>query len=586
MSKRVARQRKKKQVKTKQKSKKKLIAIICSVFCLTLVAGVMAQWKFLPGSSKPLVMSPPTQGSFAAGSPSKEYIYAGGRLIATEEPQATSSATPTPTPTPPSNQSSTTTENVFWTNVIKVTPSGNSLSKAGDYGWDAGAVSIRAIASGDGYVEVTAGETNAARMFGLGSGDSSQSYEDIEFAIYMVAGGPINIYEGGVYRGSFGTYATGDRLRVAVEGQAVKYYKMTPTPTLLYTSTGTVSYPLAADTSLYTTGATISNAVISGQLTGPIVQNITWANVSGVLPTGNSLSKNTDYGWNAGAISTRALGTGDGYAEFTASETSTNRMFGLSHGDSDYSYTDIDFAIFLDSGSAIQIYEGGSYRGVAGTYSVGDRLRVSVESGIVKYRKNGALIYTSTAVPSFPLLVDTSLNTPAGTITDAVISGNLVSAVGEDISWTSHFSVTPSGNSLTKAGDYGWDAGAVSTKSISTGDGYAEFTASETNTNRMFGLSNGQTDHSYTDIDFAIYLDSGGAIQVYEGGSYRGVVGSYSAGDRLRVSVEGGIVKYRKNGVLLYTSAVTPTHPLLVDTSLYSPGATITNATISGNLSP
>ena len=48
--------------------------------------------------------------------------------------------------------------------------------------------------------------------------------------------------------------------------------------------------------------------------------------------------------------------------------------------------------------------------------------------------------------------------------------------------------------------------------------------------------------------------------------------GTYQAGDRFRVAVEGGVVKYRRNGVLFYTSAGAPAYPLLVDTALYSLG--------------
>ncbi len=65
-----------------------------------------------------------------------------------------------------------------------------------------------------------------------------------------------------------------------------------------------------------------------------------------------------------------------------------------------------------------------------------------------------------------------------------------------------------------------------------------------------------------------------------ESGVYRAAGGKYAAGDKLRVSVEGGSVKYRKNGALLYESRVTPSYPLNVDTSLYSAGATVAGARI------
>jgi hypothetical protein len=146
--------------------------------------------------------------------------------------------------------------------------------------------------------------------------------------------------------------------------------------------------------------------------------------------------------------------------------------------------------------------------------------------------------------------------------------------------------VAISGNSLTKTAAEGWDnAGAASTQAIVSGDGYVEFTASETSSYRMCGLSQGDANQSYTDIDFAMYPTANSHVYVYEGGVYRGDFGTYATGDLLRVAVEGGVVKYKKNGTVFYTSSVAPSYPLLVDTSLYTAGSTISNVVISGNLS-
>ncbi|HSE32450.1 MAG TPA: hypothetical protein VLA93_12840, partial [Pyrinomonadaceae bacterium] len=101
--------------------------------------------------------------------------------------------------------------------------------------------------------------------------------------------------------------------------------------------------------------------------------------------------------------------------------------------------------------------------------------------------------------------------------------------------------------------------------------------------NRFCGLSSGDGSQDYTDVDFALGPAAGGTIYIYEAGVSRGTFGTYATGDLLRVAVEGGVVKYRKNGTLLYTSTVTPTYPLLVDTALYSNGATISNAVVSSN---
>src|SRR5215213_5365777 len=178
---------------------------------------------------------------------------------------------------------------------------------------------------------------------------------------------------------------------------------------------------------LYSPNALLFNPQSGG------TQNVIWTNVIGATVSGNSLTKTAANNWgNAGAVSAQAIASGDGYVEFTASETSTWRMGGLSRGDSDQNYTDIDFAIYptgTGSGNVIQVYESGVYRGDFGTYATGDRLRVAVESGVVKYSKNGTVIYTSTVAPSFPLLADTSLYSNGSTLTNVIISGNLNSNV-------------------------------------------------------------------------------------------------------------------------------------------------------------
>ena len=117
---------------------------------------------------------------------------------------------------------------------------------------------------------------------------------------------------------------------------------------------------------------------------------------------------------------------------------------------------------------------------------------------------------------------------------------------GESVAWANAVGVAVSGNNLTKTAAFGWgNAGATSTKNITSGDGYVEFTASETNLSRMGGLSNGDTDQNWQDIDFAIYAANDSNLYLYEAGNYIGGFGPYAAGDTLRIGVEGGVVKFR-----------------------------------------
>jgi alpha-tubulin suppressor-like RCC1 family protein len=403
--------------------------------------------------------------------------------------------------------SGTLLENVLWTNGVNVTSAGSDLRKsAGAAAWDAGAVSTRGIVSMDGYLELVASETTTSRMIGLSQGDTSQTYQDIDFALYL-AGQTIYVYERGASRGSFGTYVTGDRLRVSVEGGAIRYRK---NGVLLYESTVAPSFPLLVDSSLYTRGATLRGAVLSGELVDVALASPVFS-----LPTGHYATAQTVVVTSPDPLATIH------YTTTGADPTEADAVIG--------------------SGESILVEQDTVLKARAW------------RSGLI----------------------------PSGVTTATYTFGPIAT---EPVVWTNGVNVTVAGSDLTKSGTAAaWDAGAASTRAIVSMDGYLELVASETTTSRMIGLSQGDTNPTYQDIDFAIYL-AGSSVYVYEAGASRGAFGSYVAGDRLRVAVENGAIRYRKNGVLLYESTVAPSFPLLVDSSLYTRGATLKGAVISGEL--
>jgi hypothetical protein len=155
--------------------------------------------------------------------------------------------------------------------------------------------------------------------------------------------------------------------------------------------------------------------------------------------------------------------------------------------------------------------------------------------------------------------------------------------------------VTINGNNLTKptTANAGWNAGTISTQSLS-GDGYVEFSTNESNTNKMAGLNHNHVGQNYTEIDYTISLSLSGNVRIFENNT--SVInqandtyffGTYMAGDVFRVAIEGGVVKYYRNGTRIHTSTSTEPviYPLFVDTSLNTLGATITNAQLSGSWS-
>jgi hypothetical protein len=472
-------------------------------------------------------------------------------------------------------------EPVIWGAPAGVAIAGNTLTKTWATSWgNAGAASTKVLAAGDGYVEFTAQETNTYRMLGLSNGDFNYSWEDIDFALYAAADATLRVYERGVNRGTFGAYASGDKLRIAVSGNVVRYYR---NGALLYTSGSVPTYPLLVDTSLYNNGATLANAVISGVWATSNTEPVTWTSVGGATASANSLVKTAAVGWgNAGAVSTKFLALGEGYVEHTIKETNTFRMLGLSHGSASNSWDDIGYALYPMADATLRVYEKGVLRGSFGGYGVGDKLRIAVVGGAVRYYRNGTLLYSSTVAPAYPLVVDTALYNTGSTLSNVVVSRNWLAPNSEPIVWTAAGGVSVAANTITKSASIGWDnAGAVSSKSLAAGDGYVEHTVRETNSYRIIGLSNGNTNLSWDDIDFGFYTLANGTLRVYERGVFRGTFGTYQTGDRLRVSVSGGVVRYIRNGVVVYTSTMAPAYPLLVDSALYTPGATLGDVVIS-----
>lgn len=149
------------------------------------------------------------------------------------------------------------------------------------------------------------------------------------------------------------------------------------------------------------------------------------------------------------------------------------------------------------------------------------------------------------------------------------------------IVWTSLTNCTAVGGTLTKTGaGAADDAGAISSQQL-IGDGYVEFTATETNKWRMLGFK-ASASADYTDIPFGIMLLDTGLFTVFELGSMVSSGNPYVAGDVLKINISSGAVTYLQNGVLVYTSAVTATFPLYAVARMGGPASTLTDCGIYG----
>jgi len=414
-------------------------------------------------------------------------------------------------------------DNLVWTALVNVTANGSSLSKSGgcDGCGDAGAVSNQSIASGDGYVEFTASEANTYRGAGLSNGNTNTLLSDIDFAILLTATGRAEIRENGVWK--FDTaYVANTVFRVGVVGGRVQYRK---NGSVLYTSATLPAYPLLVDTTLWSSNATITNAVVSNA-NGPGPGDSTPPIISSVAASGITASSAT-INWTTNEAADSQVDYGVTVAYGSSTNLDGNRVTAHSQ--------------MLSGLTPATLYH----------------YRVRSRDAAGNIAVSGDFTFTSTP------------NSGGG-------------GGAQNVVWTALVNLTATGNSLRKTGgcEGCGDAGAVSTQSIASGDGYVEFTASEATLYRGAGLSNGNTNTLLSDIDFAILLTAGGRAEVREKGAWKSDT-AYSAGTVLRVAVFGGKVQYSKNGLVFYTSVAAPVYPLLVDTTFWSLNSTVTNAVIS-----
>ncbi len=348
-------------------------------------------------------------------------------------------------------------------------------------------------------------------------------------------------------------------------------------------------------------------------------------------------------------------------------------MVGLSTTNANADWTSIQYLIRLRGDAQWEVRQSASGSLFLGSYAANDVFRIAVEANVVKYYQTGVLRYISAVTPTLPLLVDVSINSLNGTVTNAIVSNfntgtftatatnagatpayqwklnganvgtnsatytntalndndvvtcvltpdlggcsliaytsNAVTNIPvpaptsidlylsgaistaacaeaiEQVVWklTDLVNTQATGNNLTKIQAGGsWNGGAASWNTVAN-NGYFQFTATETNTERMVGLSTTNANADWTSIQYVVYLRNNAQWEVRQSASGSLFLGSYAANDVFRIAVESNVVKYYQNGVLRYISAVAPTLPLVADVSINTIAGTVTNAVIVNN---
>ncbi|MBK7851617.1 MAG: T9SS type A sorting domain-containing protein [Bacteroidetes bacterium] len=405
-------------------------------------------------------------------------------------------------------------EDVVWigaSSSLRNTISGNSLTKASsNNNWDGNGFSYQSV-SNNGYMQSTVVEVNRERVFGLSSTDASSSYTSIQYAFHLLNTGSLQIYESGVSRGLFGTYAASDVLKIAVENNIVKYYQ---NGTQIYISAVTPTLPLYVDVCTRAVGATVWDVKVSNGNTGTF--NATGTN-AGTSPSYQWQLNGSNVGTNSSTYTNTSLVAGD---VLTCTQTSD-----------------------VDGCSPSTLYNS-------------NQILIGDQNPTIQ----NAFYITGTAAAS------------------------ACKEVLEDVVWiiaSSSAKNQISGNSLAKITSNGnWDGNAFSYQSVSN-NGYMQCVATETNKDRLIGLSSTDASSANSTIQFGFRMGATGNLNIYESGVNRGTFATYTTGDILKIAVESNVVKYYLNGAMIHISAVAPTLPLYVDVSLRSVGATVSTVQVS-----
>jgi hypothetical protein len=529
---------------------------------------------------------------------------------ASTEPAPTPTPTPTPSPVVATFSNPASGATVSGTVTVSVGATGGSgytyVVKAGTatiYTGTGSSFSWNTASVANGSVTLTATATSSAGVSGSATRTVTVSNTVAPLAVAFTSpaagatvAGTVNVAAaatGGTGTGYTYTFKAGTTTLYTGTSASYGWNTTTvPNGSVTLTVTATVS---GASVSATRT-VTISNT-ISGTPTTPTTENVVWTSPVKVAVSGNTITKNSGCNGcaDAGAVSQQTIASGDGSVTFKTSSSAWLAV-GLSNGNAGTTANEIAYALKFSFSYADVREKGVSRTGWA--VAAGDTHKIAVEGGVVKFYRNGTLKYTSAVKPTYPLVVDSSIEYMNNSVQGAVITRTATTATPtptptpsptptptapdtENVVWASAVKVAVTGNTITKntGCDGCWDAGAISQQTIASGASGSVAFAASANAYLSVGLSQGNPGTSANEIDFALRFQPG-YIEVRESGIYK-ADWPFVAGAVNKIAVEGGKVKYYQNGTLKYTSTIAPSYPLLVDTTIGTVGAGIQSATIT-----
>jgi uncharacterized repeat protein (TIGR01451 family) len=328
-----------------------------------------------------------------------------------------------------------------------------------------------------------------------------------------------------------------------------------------------------------TLGEITDSAVMSISVLPQVKQFVGWSSIANGLDLGNGSLRKTSTGtWDFTATSLQKLLAGDGYFESTAANY--NQYINLFGSDGS------SRTLVIGTGGWASISENGQEvaatccRGASETISPhapGDRYRIEITNSVLRYvRYRSAtreVMFTSTAaLPAYPISLGLGMSPQ-----NAEWQTTVLAQLTRKVSWSAIVNGVDLGNgSVRKTSTGTWDFSASAKQKLLPGDGYFESTASYWNHSINIGGSNG--------AGGSLVVGTGGWAAIYENGqevantSPLGNITPHAPGDRYRLEIANGLLRYvrYRSGVraVLYTS----TNPLPAYPLSFSLGSSFQNS--------
>ncbi|PZR05814.1 MAG: hypothetical protein DI539_24790, partial [Flavobacterium psychrophilum] len=358
-----------------------------------------------------------------------------------------------------------------------------------------------------------------------------------------------------------------------------------------------------------------------------------WKDLAGVTESATILTKTGTTGWGSGGNSSNFLPPNtDGWVEFVANLNSTY-MVGFSSSGSSYATNDMTFGIYNEGGVG-NLFSNEEWTSTTlGSFFSGDIYRISREGSQMKYYRNGTVIRTISTNAALGLSVKVlmssgtspivncsmqsilqlkanvssieSLNGKGGisitalggttpytylwssgettasianktagtysvTVTDAVgRSASQAYNIAYKSIWLPGQGVSESAGTLTKTGSPSWGYGAYGSNYLPANtNGWIEFVAGE-NATYVMGLSLAGQGFDYSNLSYSFRLESNGNLTAYQDWVAT-ALGSYQAGDVLKIARVGTQVIYYKNGTAVRTITVSASQVLYTKAAVLS----------------